>query len=121
MSDCSTKAMMPKKQQRTCGNCSERYFAPKCNRMGWTNFEEIETPDDDGDIFADYCPYWKHRDEPDLEERYELLAQVARELNDCLYKALMGARPDGQAPDGLIDWAARLDGELIELGVSVDD
>lgn len=127
MSDCSTSAMEPKKQQRTCGNCSERYFAPKCNRMGWTNFEEIETPDD-GDIFADYCPYWKHRDEPDLEERYELLAQVARELYDaawCAWRLKVGAEEleiSNELKDRVAESYLQIEREQLEaLGVSVVD
>lgn len=52
------------------------------------------------------------------EQRYQQLEQVARELNSCLYKALM--RPDGVPPDGLIDEAEYLSYRLIRLGVSLD-
>lgn len=55
------------------------------------------------------------------EQRNQKLAQIAKELNDCLYEALMGARPNGNPPDYLIDKAELLDGMLRDLGVNLDD
>lgn len=116
MSDCSTQAMMPK-ERRTCGTC-EHVNDVRLGCMFAANDSSYYMRSTKPDVRA--CEHYVD-DLDSLPRRYERLARVARELNDCLYKALMGARPDGQAPDGLIDWAARLDGELIELGVIVDD
>lgn len=131
MSDCSTQMMKPEKQQRTCENCSERYFAPKCNRIGWTDFDEAAIPDDDGKTFADYCVYWKHSDVQDLEQRCESLARVAQEMYStlCLSIELLSMvripRQNGKTYMGLgiRDCAIRRESyrdRLEELGVSVD-
>lgn len=114
MSDCSSSVMEP----RTCGTCGH-VRETRLNCFYAANDRAYYAGCTSPDAMA--CEHY-FDDQDSLPRRYERLAQVARELNDCLYKALMGARPDGQAPDGLIDWAARLDGELIELGGgSVDD
>lgn len=76
MSDCSTQAMMPKKR-RTCGTCAH------CEPSEWyCDSKESEitflVDVDDVDIPCDGRGYQRRTD--GLEERYERIAQVAREM-----------------------------------------
>lgn len=78
MSDCSTKAMMPK-ERRTCGTC--RYFSRfwyMCKIEFDNKHVTIDNPACDRyELVAD-----------GLDERYEHLAQVAREMYSTLGAAL---------------------------------
>ena len=73
MSDCNTQAMMPK-ERRTCGNCNNcDFFDMECSYIeedGTHRKVTMDTP---------ACADWERRVLTD-EERYERLAQVAREM-----------------------------------------
>lgn len=121
MSDCSAAAMLPKEPPRTCGGCSERYLAPKCNRLGWVDIEENDTPDDDGRTRADFCPYWKQDETDVLEQRCQQLEQVAKRLLRSVEFA--AALLDGRTRYVEFDWDAIRDlrKQLEALGVNLDD
>lgn len=112
MSDCSTEAMKPKEQPRTCGTCEHAFNKdiPCCVPV--IGCEDIRA------FYREVgCNHYKERKDTS-EQRYQQLEQVAKEMFSCLYKALM--RPDGVPPDGLIDEAEYLSYRLIRLGVSLD-
>lgn len=110
-------------EPRTCKMCSERVFAPICNRIGWVDFDDIDTPDDDGMIFADSCIWWKEKNEPDFDQRYERLEQVAREMF-CEYRLVIPILASHIGVDYVTRNFVMPDvfiKKLRELGVSVDD
>lgn len=117
MSDCSTQAMMPK-ERRTCGNCNNCDF----DRMECGYIEEdgtcrkvtMETP---------ACVDWELGVLTD-EDRYERLAQVAREM--LTYISILTMLFDHKYNDreAARDNARRFmdfDEKVNECGVSVDD
>ena len=112
MSDCSTRQS---KQHRTCGTCEELYMAPRCNRFGHVMLDENDEPDDDGTTFADCCSLWTPRTEPTLEQRCQLLEQLAQEMHRCL---AIHAYDWTQVSEENADYFAA---KLEALGVSVDD
>lgn len=114
MSDCSTQAMMPK-ERRTCGNCNNWHSVGVIR--GYCGLDEtlengcLPLHLNDDAACGDYEDI-----PPTLQERYEHLAQVAREM--------------WQYMDGVLNrnWAYSLPSDtdafreqLGELGVSVDD
>ncbi len=119
MSDCSTQAMEPKKQQRTCGTCAH------CEPCEWhCNVEEnahrwIVDIDDVGVP----CKGLYYEDNPDsLPRRYERLAQVAREMFWCVRDPLDFVERTGEkyVRDGHYFFTEIFAEQLEELGVSVD-
>ena len=119
MSDCSAKEG---EQHRTCGACEELYMAPRCNRFGHVMLDENDEPDDDGTTFADYCSLWRPRTDPTLEQRCQLLEQLARDmhsaLNYCSSGCLAGCP---MLDDGCTVSSGELRSRLEALGVSLGD
>ena len=109
MSDCSTQAMKPK-ERRTCGNCNNcDFFDMECSYIeedGTHRKVTMDTP---------ACADWERRVLTD-EERYERLAQVARDM--LRYARIRldehWTKEDAKACKAYED-------ELRALGVSVDD
>lgn len=108
MSDCSTQAMMPK-ERRTCGTCNNcDFFDMECSYIeedGTHRKVTMDTP---------ACADWERRVMTD-EERYERLAQVAR---DMLRYARIRLQEHWTEEDARAVSAYRE--ELERLGVSVD-
>lgn len=112
-----------KGQPKTCRHCSEYYYAPKCNRLGWVDFDENDTPDEDGLTYADYCIHWKRADPDTLEQRFSQLAQVAREMFSEYRKLWKSHAAAVGRINATRDFkaAGKFCSELETLGVSVDD
>lgn len=109
MSDCSTQAMKPK-ERRICGNCNNcDFFDMECSYIeedGTHRKVTMDTP---------ACADWERRVLTD-EERYERLAQVARDMLRYVWIRLgeHWTKEDAKACKAYED-------ELRALGVSVDD
>lgn len=116
MSDCSTQAMKPK-ERRTCGNCNNcDFFDMECSYIeedGTHRKVTMDTP---------ACADWERRVLTD-EERYEHLAQVAREMFWCVRDPLDFAERTGEkyTRDGHYYFTEIFAEQLEALGVSVDD
>lgn len=107
MSDCSSSAM-ERKERRTCGNCNNCDF-------DWMECEYIEEDGTHRKVAIDTpaCDDWEKCALTD-DERYERLAQVAREMySDVLAHNSLGTC-------GGVDVSA-YEERLEALGVSVDD
>ena len=112
MSDCNTNAMEPK-QPRTCGTCAhcepcEWHCDSKESEYSWmVDVDDVDLP----------CGGYGYEHRSDgLVERYERLAQVAREMLRYA-RILLGehwTEEDAKACKAYED-------ELRALGVSVDD
>lgn len=120
MSDCSAKAMTPKEPPRTCGTCGHScghetqlhgcvYHYVPCLLHGTFEHEE------------DSCSGWKsrtgvpaRRNGKALEQRCQLLEQLAREMQRCL---AIHAYDWTQVSEESADYFAA---KLEALGVSVD-
>lgn len=125
MSDCSRQAMMPK-GRRTCGTCSRSFTARKVMPQCMCELDEL---DDSGcmpthDDNEGACCRWIAKSAI-IEQRYERLAQVAREMYELIERWETERdddreRLDGPSPcRGMVATAAKR--QLEELGVSVDD
>lgn len=115
MSDCSTQAMMPK-ERRTCGNCGHAVQSNVFCRESDGSTAGLHSMEECG------CRKWIGRTDT-LEQRYEHLEQVAREMfvayRDTLpiiasFVGVDYAMSHFSSPDTFLK-------ELIECGVSVDD
>lgn len=114
MSDCSIQAMMPK-ERRTCGTCAKGTRWIQCS--------------DDAGMYGDACSCERYMPQTDsIEQRYELLAKVARELYDaawCAWRLKVGAEEpeiSNELKDRVADSYLQVEREQLEaLGVSVDD
>lgn len=125
MSDFSTKAMEPKEQPKTCGTCASYYEVRPTMRQGSCFYDELDdygcSPLHDHDELCD-----KDRWEPiplTIEQRYQHLEQVAREMLNDIKKANQCAF-DGHTDIALVIMA-NISGiytsKLEALGVIVDE
>lgn len=115
MSDCSTQAMMPK-ERRTCGNCDNcDFFEMECSYIeadGTHMSVTMETP---------ACPDWEKLTLIE-EERYDQLAQLAREMFWCVRDPLDFVKRTGEKymRNGHYYFTEIFEEQLEALGVSVD-
>lgn len=123
MSDCSMSAMEPR-QPRTCGNCYRYYNVRPTMRQGLCPLDELDedgcAPIHNEDDVA--CGRWLEIEIP-LEQRYERLAQVAREMFWFARDPLDFVERTGEkyVRDGHYFFTEIFAGQLEALGVSVDD
>lgn len=124
MSDCSTQAMEPK-QPRTCGNCYRYYNVRPIMRQGLCPLDELDedgcAPIHNEDDVA--CGRWLEIEMP-LEQRYEQLAQVAREMSTYIGSFTLLLDHKHNDRDAARENARRFmefDEQINECGVSMYD
>lgn len=122
MSDCNTQAMMPKKR-RTCGNCNNWHSVGVIR--GYCGLDEtlengcLPLHLNDDAACGDYEDI-----PPTLQERYERLAQVAREMLTYIGSFTLLLDHKHNDRDAARENARRFmefDDQINECGVSVDD
>ena len=132
MSDFSTQAMKPKEQPKTCGNCANveaEIHTVKCPHKRYPMEKMVDWaghPRFKHHINDSGCEHWTMRHNDTIEQRYQQLEEVAREMlkaiapmhetcceDTCRNLADMGWK-DGCCYRGFRE-------QLEALGVSVDD
>lgn len=88
MSDCSTQAMNPKEPPKTCGNCNRYFNVRPTMRQGTCPLDDLDehgcAPIHNEDDEA--CDDWRAIEIP-IEQRYQQLEQVARDLYNSAWCA----------------------------------
>lgn len=110
MSDCSSEAMKPKDPQTYSSCC------PYCGQPT-PHADAIRSKQQSIDKAVTEA--WREKES--IKQRYQQLEQVAIEQSACLYEALMGASPNGESPDRLIDKAQELEVRLGKLRGEFDE
>lgn len=131
MSDCSSEAMKPKERPKTCGTCGWFALEPGKLRSGaclgsyskcLRAYKLTSVHRCEGEQV--WCPGWRSKGSDTLEQRYQQLEQVARDMYTfiSINEILNGTTLRGQAkPADKIMCRSSFQDQLESLGVSVDD